>query len=291
MVHNMKKIHYFLLMIILLTLTGCGYDTLEVVDKKTEEEVIKYVEDKIYSETFVKVNAKIDTIRVQTECAYTFDTCVHYANVEGGNEYILTVTAVDNEEIVGSAIYSDAYKKSKSDYVYKERYYSGFNYSIALYEMKKQYESIIDKYTNNYHLEKYPEYRYGLNIFIHETDSNKIKNMIEELNDITDENKYKVLLVSYGLYVYKDKDAYDTLDINKYIQAKEYFKSDDLYEVDYGEPLLKFLSDEIIIELATSDGFSDEVFNTNNDDYRHEVYFYYMSPSESKNGKSKLFAY
>lgn len=95
-----------------LIFTGCVTRTtvyLDEEDVKTEEEIMLLIEQVIYDETGDEVSISLkfkENLSVCTIMAID-NSCMKYSDVKGAYDYIFDVVNSKNENIFGTATYSD----------------------------------------------------------------------------------------------------------------------------------------------------------------------------------------
>jgi len=127
----MKKYLILVALTTCLLLTGCVTRTTVYLDEKnvkTEEEIMLLIEQVIYDETGDEVSISLKSKENLSVCTVMAidHSCMKYSDVKGAYDYIFDVVNSKNENIFGTATYSDPWmeKNKKTDYVYtyEEKY-------------------------------------------------------------------------------------------------------------------------------------------------------------------------
>ena len=168
----MKKIRILLILIGIFFISGCNkYDKVKVYNPLSEKEIISYVEEEIYNNYGDLTTAKIVSKDVLKICTFGIDTCSHFQDVDGGHSYQLEITNKDNQEIIATATYNDAY------IIYDERVANGRFKTDAYFEndylnqkglilVKNEFQDILNQKFNNYYMYKDVSNPEGYDIFI-----------------------------------------------------------------------------------------------------------------------------
>ena len=212
-------------LILTLLLTGCGYDRLVAEDPLSEDEVIAYAEAKIYEETGDRVTAEIVTKEDLRACTVWFDGPVAYQSVENGSEYELKITSDEDKNIVARAYYEDGYTVYDKDYgpggsktepSFNHNYVSkrGFN------TVKKEFIKALDERFDEYYIYDDVSTDHGLDIFICSSDYEVIYDLLLDFKNTVITYRDEEY-VTYGVYIYKDEQAFNNKDFERYVDGHQ----------------------------------------------------------------------
>ena len=105
---NIKKLIIVVPFILILMLTGCGYDKIIVDSPLSEDEIIAYAQKQIYEETGDTVTVEIVSKKQLRVPTAWMDGPIAYQNVTDGTEYELKIIN-DRIGFEASGTYKDAY--------------------------------------------------------------------------------------------------------------------------------------------------------------------------------------
>ena len=184
-----KKLIIVVPFILILLLTGCGYDKIIVDSPLSEDEIIAYAQKQIYEETGDTVTVEIVSKKQLRVPTAWMDGPIAYQNVTDGTEYELKIIN-DKIGFEASGSYKDAY------FVYdRQRYPNGaendatfyHNYTDRKghYDVKAEFINALDERFDKYYIYDDVSTDDGLDVFVCSTDFEKIEGMINDLKDIT----------------------------------------------------------------------------------------------------------
>lgn len=229
------------LLIPALLLSGCAFARFVADDPLSDEEVIAYAQEQIYKETGDEVTAEItakETLMVPT---LYIDGGGAYRSVKGAHEYDLKITSKEYSGLVATAFYKDGYILYDQNYpggtAVEPTFHDNYKERKNFYYLKKEFEEALNERFDDYRIyddvsEYYGE---GLDIFICSTDCDRINDLLSKFEDIVfkynPENFEFVPFDYYNVYVYKDKQVFNSTDFEKYKDAKP--DSDDHSSIDF----------------------------------------------------------
>lgn len=259
----MKNKYFIAVIFLMLTvlMTGCS-DERSVADAPlSEDEVIAYAQAKIYEETGDRVKAEIVAKNQLKRTTLWFDGPVAYQNVENGSEYELKITSKDNEDIVARAYYKDGYTVYDEDSGpggYKQEPYFSHDYVSrrGFNTVKTEFIRALDERFDEYYIYDDVSTDDGLDIFICSSD-------YEVINDLLLDFKNTVIIyrdeeyVTYSVYIYKDEQAFNNKDFERYEDGHEDFGGQ-----SYGEDMISQYTGKQVVKLSNCEHFDQDFFES-----------------------------
>ena len=277
-------------LIMTVFLTGCRYDMIKVNNPLTEDEIITYVQDRIYEETGDRVTAEIISKRRLRVTTLWIDGPVAQQSVDGGYEYRLEITSRVDKNVVATALYRDGYiiydKDDYPDGSVSETYFST-NYvnKKGLSDVEKEFTAALDKRFDDYRFYRDIGIDTGFDIFICSQDYEKINGLLDDLRDTV--NKYRDQeYVTYSVYIYKDRTVYENTDFDLYKKCHQSYTGQ-----SFGEEMLRQFTGKEVVRLSVKDSFDQEFFESDGtlngkiiDDYDRDsleyiVFWYSAEPN------------
>lgn len=295
----LKKISLFLIILLCgLSLTGCT-STLEVIDPLSEEEIIKYVKNRIATECQDDVEVKIISRKKLKVCPESYVPCFYDRKVKGGTSYSIKITNKNNKDISAIVNYNDGYFDTKLSETTEA--YLGTKYfrKSSLYKLEKEFNDILSKNADKYFVLRDAKNGNGFQIFINSNDSEKVNNIIENFKNAVSSyinEKHDLHVITYTLYVYKDKDIFDSINFNIYNNYR--LDEDELFKGanhSNSREVLNQVSGVTIDIISAASDFNKEMFETDGkshlkeefknkyNDYKYFVYSYYIGQSSTYN--------
>ena len=306
----------FISLFILLCLTGCG-DRVDpdakgkVEDNPlSEEEIIKYVQDYMYStykdEVDVKILGKNNLKRV-TEYGLSLDGSYFgggkYVMIKNGHSYPLEITCVKYNTTVHGT-YEDGYTLT-----YKNRV--GINEvsrSVSInYEDDRRLDSIIRKvkfeellgeYLTKFHIYEDPTSQPYYNIYLYSTDYEKLNEALSEFARIG-YSKYHDYVWEFRAYIFKDEEFYDSFDFDKCNNIK--FVDDSsgptLYDIMTSpEKIIEHYLQKSLTLITSYEDLDQDIFTSNGqsrweegtEEFDHVLFLY---RSQNNNGRVTAVTY
>lgn len=287
------------LFLLLLSISGCGYVKIEVNNPLMEEDIIKYVQTKIFEETGDYVEPKIIEKDQLSVCIIKIDSTCYSQKVEGGFKYSLEIINNEDNSIKGTATYEDAYTiydkqfdSGKKNIV--SNFYSDYAENKGLFFLKSKLEKIlIDNYSNSY-LYYHEFYKRNFTMFIGSSNFNQIFKFINQLNiEISNDSVYSYL----HIFIFDEK-VFSKIDFKTYIDEFRDYPMPSM-----NENIIKGLTNKNAVYLGNSKGFNYDFFvskgeianDTNKyedyNNFNYEVFVYDTSRSSYKDGRDTLYVY
>ena len=258
----LKKLKLIVPVFLVILLCGCGVDSVKVNNPLTENEIINFVQNEILKETGDETNVKIINKKKLSVCTAWFDGCVMHQTVKGGHSYEVEITNRDNNEIIGTGTYDDAYILYDKQYTNGkiERSYSfssNYKEQKGLFLIKNEFISALNEKFNKYYIYKDVSNDTGYDIFINSSNYDDINNLL--LNFKNTIVKYRDLAyTNYSVYIYKDENAFNNTNFELYKNGYE-----DYGGQSYGKDMIEQYTGKEVIRIGGSDGFNYELFTSN----------------------------
>lgn len=294
-----KKLWAIILIIIsAFLMSGCADDkgdddkgwTYVVDDPLSEDEIIKYVQERIHEETGDDVTVEIVSKEGLRKSTAWFDGPIAYRSVEGAQKYELKITSQKDKEIVAKGYYTDGYitreKNSTGGYKTQPSFSSNYADRKGFYQVKAEFIHALDRSFTEYYIYEDIGTTTGLDVFICSTD-------YELLNDLLNSFRYTVEslrdqeYVTYSVYIYKDKEVFDNTEFDLYKDCTQ-----DHGGQSNGHSILRQMTGKQVVETALCRSFDREFFESdgvsnadkvlaNNDpvSYEYIVFYYDAEPN------------
>ena len=270
---NIKKLIIAVPLILILLLTGCGYDKIIVDSPLSEDEIIAYAQKQIYEETGDTVTVEIVSKKQLRVPTAWMDGPIAYQNVTDGTEYELKIIN-DRIGFEASGTYKDAY------YVYDRQqypngaendatFYHNYTDRKGHYDVKTEFINALDERFDKYYIYDDVSTDDGLDVFVYSTDFEKIEGMINDLEDITFRYKERHY-VTYSVYIYTDEEAFNNTDFEKYKTGHEDYSGQ-----SFGEHMISNYTGKAVTKISYC----------KLDSYDYIVFWYSAEPN-SFSGKS-----
>ena len=293
---SIKKLIIAVPLILILLLSGCGYDKIIVDSPLSEDEIIAYAQKQIYEETGDTVTVEIVSKKQLRVPTAWMDGPIAYQNVTDGTEYELKIIN-DKIGFEASGTYKDAY------YVYdRQQYPNGAENDAAFYhnytdrkghyDVKAEFINALDERFDKYYIYDDVSTDDGLDVFVCSTDFEKIEGMINDLEDITFRYKERHY-VTYSVYIYTDENAFNSTDFEKYKTGHEDYSGQ-----SFGEHMISNYTGKAVTKISYCKSFDKAIFESYGatdaktgsngeslDSYDYIVFWYSAEPN-SFSGKS-----
>lgn len=110
----LKKRVFFVLIFVGIILTiSCNTDntvTAEAYNPLKEDEIITYIQNRIYNETGDTVTVNITSKKeLELVSASLFDIPLEYEKVDNGHSYTVEIKNMNNTDIIATGTYTDGY--------------------------------------------------------------------------------------------------------------------------------------------------------------------------------------
>ncbi|MBR6365273.1 MAG: hypothetical protein IKS10_04135 [Lachnospiraceae bacterium] len=273
----------FISFFILLCLTGCG-DRVDsgakgkVEDNPlSEEEIIKYVKDYMYStykdEVEVQILGKNDLKRV-TEDGFSMDGSYFgggkYVMIKNGHSYPLEITFSKYNTTV-HGIYEDGYTLTRKNRVGSEEvsrsvsinYYDDLRLDAII--RKAEFEELLGEYFTKFHIYEDPTSQPYYNIYLYSTDYEKLNEALNEFAKIG-YSKYPDYVREFHAFIFKDEEFYDSFDFDKCNNIDPYDDSIGLTSYDLihsPEKIIEHYLQKNLTLITTCEDLDQDIFTTN----------------------------
>ena len=291
-----KKLWVIILIIILaLLMSGCdGHEgegeTYVVDDPLSEDEIIKYAQKRIHEETGDVVTVEIvskEQLRIAT---MWFDGPMGYRSVEGAHKYKLKITSQKDKDIVGQGYYTDGYitrnKNTTGGYKTQPSFSSDYVDRKGFYQVKAEFIKALDRSFDEYYIYEDIGTTTGLDIFIYSTNYELINDLLHSFR-YTVESLRDQEYVTYSVYIYKDKEVFDSTEFDLYKDCTQ-----DYGGQSHGPYIISQMTGKQVVEIAYCRSFdrvffeSDGVSNADNvvedtdpASYEYLVFYYRAEPN------------
>ena len=290
-----RKLWVIILIIIsVFLMSGCDEkskgETYVVDDPLSEDEIIKYVQERIHEETGDVVTVEIVSQKQLRKATGWFDGPIGYRNVEGAHEYELKITSQKDKDIVARGYYADGYITRKKNTTGGGKTQPSFSSNYVdrkgFYQVKTEFIHALDRSLAEYYIYEDIGTTTGLDIFICSTD-------YESMNDLLNSFRYMVEnlrdqeYVTYSVYIYKDKEVFDNTEFDLYKNCTQNYGGQ-----SYGPYIISQMTGKQVVQTTYSESFDREVFesdgisnadkvleDTNPDSYEYIVFYYDAEPN------------
>lgn len=225
---NRKLLYITIISVILaVLLAGCSYNKKEKKKDRyiaetplSEDEVVAFIQEKIYEETGDQVTAEIVSKEQLRYATIWFDGPLAYTNVENGSEYAFKITSKENKDIVASAYYQDGFTHYDKDsdtasYIEEPRYSHNYARKKGFNIIKTEFINALEKRFDEYYIYNDISTDTGLDIFICSSDYEVIDDLLLDFRN-TAVNYRDEEYVTYSVYIYKDEQIFRNKDFERY---------------------------------------------------------------------------
>ena len=288
-----KKIFWKIILISILTLllTGCESEKRVVDNPLSEEEIIKYAQERIYEETGDDVIVEIVSKKQMQVANLWFDGPVGYQDVEGGHEYELKITSAKDKNIVSSGYYKDGYityDGENNTQKYKSDAYFGSNYvsDKGFYQVKTEFNDALRLRFDEYYIYEDIGTSSGLDVFICSTDYDLLDDLLLSFRNTVETHRDEEY-VTYSVYIYNDREVFNNTNFDKYKDCTQSFGGQSL-----GDDILSQMTGKEVVNTAICRSFDRDFFesygavnaynvmeDTNPDSYEYVIFYYDAEPN------------
>ena len=261
-----------LIIISALLMTGCENEKMVADNPLSEDEIIKYAQERIYEETGDEVTVEIVSKKQMQVPIMWIDGPIGYEDVEGGHEYELKITSVKNKNIVSTGYYQDGYITYDEDtntqkYVHEEYFGSQYAGAKGFNRVKTEFIYALDSRFDEYYFYEENDVHGELYVFICSADYDLINDLLLSFRD-TVENLRNQKYVGYSVYIFKDKEVFDDIDFDSYMDCKQ-----SLGSLSFEEDILSKMTGKQVIDVANcDDSFDREFFESNGASNTYRVF-------------------
>lgn len=263
----LKKGIVFILIIVGIFFTiSCNTDntvTAEAYNPLNEDEIITYIQNRIYNEIGDTVTVNITSKKeLELVSASLFDIPLEYEKVDNGHSYTVEIKNMNNTDIIATGTYTDAYVIYDPDFIngkkIKEAYFqSDYREQKGLFLIQSEMVDALEQKFDIYYIYKDVSNDNGYDIFIHSSNYDDINDLLLRFRDIVVTYREEVY-TSYSVYIYKDETVFSNTDFESYKNGTEKYVGQ-----SYGKDMIEQYTGKTATRIGFSEGFDHALFTSN----------------------------